>query len=266
MNENYLSKRLKLKEWIDILNKLENPPKKDTIRKWYNKAKGKQLELNKKYIPRAAMEINNKEKSYLYKKKYTELENKKSVKEKIFTNKLKLLFHWDKLDKNNMECTYMKVAVIQDKVKEFILDNEYTNKNGKNVYIKGGEYGDDFNKLLEIVDLYVKEYIENLELRNIKKSPTIYDDEKKLNDAIDMVNQILYIENKDAVMLQSIKIKDKKDLKKNLTRQIQILSLEFRKETLYTLSEFINEITNIIDKYYPKFKGLINTEIALYKN
>ena len=252
-------------EWIKKFKKLDNPPKKEVIKTYYNKDKKNQFELyalfNKKYCE----EIIASKNSYLYMKKYIDEENKKSIRERVLSKKTRALFHWDSVDNKNMERTYMKIATIQDEVKRFILDDPYTKENGRYLYIKGGEDNDDFMKLLELVDLFIKEYIENLELRDIKNKDRIYSNEIQLNEAIDIVNKILYIKDKDSTMIPNITIKDKRELRKELTNQIKVLSLIFKKEPYYNLTAFIDNIINIIDSSYELYKGKESTEIALLK-
>lgn len=261
MKNNKLHPDLSLREWIEKFNTLKNPPKIEVIKKYFKKNNNTQDELYVFFYKKYCKEIKTNEDSYLYKKKYIHEENKKSIKERIGKT-FKSLLHWNRINKNNMEHTYMKIAKIQDEVKRFILNNSETKDDGIYLYIKKGENNSDFAKLLELVDSFVKEYIENLELRNIKNKDSIYNNEKQLNEAIDIVNKILYIKDKDSTMIPHIKIKDKKELKKELTKQINELSLIFEKDTMRSLSAFINRIIDIIEPLYNSSKGKGCTEIS----
>ncbi len=240
---------LSVKEWIEKFNTLEKPLKSSTIKTYFQKYKNNQLELyaifNKKQIDQFINKFNH----YSYVEKYYE-EKEKWKRGGGFSYRSKILieiFSWEREISNNL---YLKIADRQEAVEEFILGDVYTEDNGRFIYIQYAT-NESFFEFMQYINKFVEEYIKILDLKenpilnkNIK-GRTYQEKEKNLNLAIDLINELLYLQDKNRKKIKHINLKDFKDLRKELLENIAKIGIKFS-DSPNNLASLINEIESKI--------------------
>ncbi|WP_428024738.1 hypothetical protein [Arcobacter sp.] len=260
MNNNVFP-NLSLKEWIEKFNTLEKPPKISTIKTYFQKYKNNQLELYSLFNKKQSNQIIDKFDHYSYIEKYYE-EKEKWEKGGLLSYKSKALieiFSWERDISNNL---YLKIADRQEAVEKFILGDNSTNDNGRFIYIKYAT-NESFFEFIQYINKFVEEYMKILDLkenqifRNIK-GRTYQEKENNLNLTIDLINELLYLQDKNREMIKHINLQDFRDLRKELLKNIDKIDIEF--------SDFPNNLASLINEIESKIKQeskFINEQIKL---
>jgi len=250
MNNNVFQ-NLSLKEWEEKFNTLEKPPKKETIKRYFQKHKNNRLELYELFYKKQNNQIIDKINHYSYVEKYYE-EKEKCERGGPLSYRSKIIIEsisWERDISNNL---YLKIADRQEAVEKFILGDNATEDNGRFIYIKHAT-NESFFEFMQYMNKYVEEYIKTKDLKensifskNIK-GRTYQEKEKNLNSTIDLINELLYLQDKNREKIKHIKLKDFKDLRKELLEDIAKIDIEFNSFP-NNLASLIDETINVIEE------------------
>lgn len=260
MNNNVFP-NLSLKEWIEKFNTLEKPLKINTIKTYFQKYKNNQLELYTLFNKRRIKQIIDKPNHYSYVEKYYE-EKEKWEKGGPISYRSKILIEilsWERDISNNL---YLKIADRQEAVEKFILGDFSTEDNGRFIYIQYAT-NESFFEFMQYINKFVEEYIK---IQDLKENPifnnirgrTYHEKEKNLNLTIELINELLYLQDKNREKIKYINLTDFRDLRKELLKNIAKIDIEF--------SDFPNNLASLINEIESKIKEeseFINKQIKL---
>lgn len=240
-----VEKKLDLKDWIKAFDRLDKPPKINTIKKLFYNHEGKESSLNQIIHEKTIDEFINRP-CYNYTFKYYKEINKfKNLGTTLSFQSAGIseILNWERNNENNL---YLKIVFKQENIEKFILGDMDSKNDGRFIYIKRAT-DNSFYDFMKLIYNFIPEYIKVLEFRKHLKGRTNKEREEYLNSVIDLINEISYIKNKDREKIEYINLKDLKDLKKILLENIKQLDIEFFKDP-FNLSKFISEIINIIEE------------------
>lgn len=246
-----IDKKLTLEEWINAFNKLDNPLKKDTIRKLCNKHQGKESKLKEILRDKMIKEMLNRPGHIFYVQKYLN-ERRKEKYGGTLSYTPRGLTELLTFERDISENLYFKISEKQDEVEKFILGDSETKDNGRFIHIKRATE-DSFYDFMKYINNYIAEY---MKAKNLKENPifkknikgrSTKDKEENLNETITLINELLYLHDKNRKKIEQIRLKDFRDLKKELLENIKKLDIKFCPYP-NNLTSYINGINEILEK------------------